>query len=303
MYSIININNSKICRHISPSIWTSEYYDYCIRLLDIVLRNIDKPINVILGDIPCDFGDYGSTVKLDIQSEHTLVKLGGRSVDEIIYGDINLLDGDGKYLIRVPNYKYYSQLDGTIEYSMPNIVNLSTNPLFADYLSKAIYIAPTIYDTPDFQQKEKVDTITLISSNHSDRRSRFFQDMQTKKLEVTNVQNVFDRYSLKRLYDRSRIMVNLHQTDHHHTFEELRVLPALFNGTIIVAEDVPLKHTIPYADSIVWSSYNDLAETVRDVQNNYEWYFKRIFTLDLEWQLIQLHENNIQNLVNHLTNL
>lgn len=302
MYTILSVNDSRICRYISPSIWTSEYYNYCVRLLEIALQSVQQPVNVILGDIACDFKNANRTIKIDIQSEHTLVKLGGRSVDEIVYGNIDVLGGEGKYLIRIPNYDYYSKLDATIEYSMPNIINMRTNDRFSDYLRKAIYIAPVIYDAPDFQARERAATITLLSGNHSDRRIQFFGRAAQKEVEVVNVHGAFTRDALKSIYNTTKIMVNLHQTDHHHTFEELRVLPALCNGVVIVSEDVPLRETIPYADAIVWSSYDDLADTVQYVQRNHD-LFKQVFTPKLERRLMQLHENNIQNLVNYLTNL
>lgn len=295
-FSILSVNLSEICYQTSPSIWTSEYYRYCTMLMISVLRQIPKPINIIFGDIPYEFNNGNKTIKIDIQSEHTLVKLGGRSVDEIIYGDIDLLDGSGKYLIRIPNYDYYSKLDATIEYSLPNIANLKTNDKFADYLTRAIYTAPLIYNSIDFKLGDRKDTVSL--SNDSERRSALFQN-----LKVTHIQNVISKEALKYFYDRTKIIVNVHQTDHHHTFEELRVLPALCNGVIIVSEDVPLKETIPYADSIIWSSYGDMAKTVLDVQQNYERYHHQIFTPQLEAKLAELHNNNVGNYLTFLSKL
>lgn len=294
MYTIIDVNGSKVCHHSSPSIWTSEYYFYCLRLLVAVLQRSQKSVNIIFGDIACDFHNSNNTIKIDIQSEHTLVKLGGRSVDEVVSGNIDLLDGTGKYLIRIPNYNYYSRLDATIEYSRPNIANVQTNSLYTDYIKRAIYIAPTIYDVVNFQMGNRSATITL--GNSSDRRIEFAWKTKTMGLDISNIQNVLSKHSLKSMYNDTKIMVNVHQTDHHHTFEELRVLPALCNGVIIVSERVPLKEVIPYVDSIVWSSYNDLAQTVRDVQNNYNDYFQRIFTHKLEEQIIALRQDNINNL-------
>ena len=72
-------------------------------------------------------------------------------------------------------------------------------------------------------------------------------------------------------------MVNVHQTDHHHTFEELRVLPALLNGVIVISEDVPLKEKIPYSEYIIWVEYDKLSETTLDVYNNYLEYYDKIF--------------------------
>lgn len=302
MYTIIDVGESKICNHSSPSMWTSEYYRYCLRLLIAALHGSVKPLNVIFGDIECDFHNSNKTVKIDIQSEHTLVKLGGRSVDEIVWGNIDLLDGTGKYLIRIPNYGYYSSLDATIEYSLPNIVNIGSNDKFNDYLRRAVYIPPIIYDCPDFNVEERSSIITL--GNNSDRRTEFARKAAECSLDISSVQNVLSKDHLKRVYNKTKIMVNVHQTDHHHTLEELRILPALCNGVIVVSEDVPLKDVIPYSDYIVWSSYDNLAETVRDVQNNYSNYHKKIFTHNLESKLMLSCEGNIEKfgrLIDRLT--
>lgn len=278
--------------------WTAEYYNYCANLIVSSFDHIKNDINIVFGDINYDFGNSNKILKIDIQSEHTLVKLGGRSVDEIIFGNTNLLDGSGKYLIRIPNYEYYSKLDAIIEYSLPNIANIKTNNKFTDYLKKAIYIAPTICKT-NFDSKNRAAIITL--SNNSSRREVF--NLETADLNIKNVQNILRKDDLEQIYNKTKIMVNVHQTDHHHTFEELRVLPALQNGVIIVSEDVPLKEAIPYANSIVWSSYENLAKTVRDVRLNYEDYYKKIFTSTLHEQLEEMSYNNMKNLINFFDNL
>ena len=93
-----------------------------------------------------------------------------------------------------------------------------------------------------------------------------------------------------------RILVNVHQTDHHHTFEELRVLPALCNGVLIISEEVPLKEEIPYSESIIWSSYDRLPETIEKVKENYDYYYKKIFTEKLHSDLVKLQEDNLKNI-------
>jgi hypothetical protein len=82
---------------------------------------------------------------------------------------------------------------------------------------------------------------------------------------------------LQKLYRDTRILVNVHQTDHHHTFEELRVLPALLCGVVVVSETVPLREEIPYHDFIVWCDYDQIIDTVRAVRDDYESYRRKMF--------------------------
>lgn len=274
----------------------NEYYQYCVRLITKWLHdNPNEKLNITLGNYQCDFNNGNKEIKLDIQYEHTLVKDGGRSVDNIVFGRVD--HEDGKYLIRIANYDYLNALDGIIEYSIPNILNVSTGD-FSRYLSKVGYIAPTIYEKLDFDKSQKTNTITMFSENASNRRSKFVNDSRAKGLNQLNVTGVFSKESLKKVYQKTKIMVNLHQTDHHHTFEELRVLPALCNGVIIVSEDVPLKEQIPYGDFIVWSSYKDLIETTLEVQNNYEHFYREIFNDRLSEVLLTLKESNQESIGN-----
>ena len=192
----------------------------------------------------------------------------------------------GHYLVRIPDYEYYLGLDATIEYSLPNIANIESHGGFSEYLDTALYVPPLLYDECDFAPKNRTSIISM--SNPSPRREIF----QETCPHVLNIQNRFSLSDLKRVYDDAMVMVNTHQTDHHHTFEELRVLPALCNGVIVVSEDVPLKDKIPYSDFIVWSSYKDLAATVKDVQDNYDQYRRNIFTNDLADIISGLRENN-----------
>lgn len=301
MLKIVEINDSRIC-HETPSVWTSEYHNYCVRLLTQALERVQSPVNVIFGPVDPIFArsifkNDNRIIRGDIQSEHTLVKMGGRSVDEVVWGDTDLLFEEGKYLIRVPDYDYYAGLDFTIEYSMPNIVNMGTNSRFDDYLKKATYIAPVIYDAPDFSpysMTPKVATVTM--GNTSERRSEFQTLASEGGLDIKNITGLIDQEQLRRIYGSIRTMVNVHQTDHHHTLEELRILPALVNGVIIVSEYVPLRHTVPYADSILWSTYGGLADTVKSVQEHYDEYYEKIFTGKLKDTIRQLHEDNLMNM-------
>ena len=92
---------------------------------------------------------------------------------------------------------------------------------------------------------------------------------------------------------KNKILINVHQTDHHHTFEELRVLPALLNGVIIISEDVPLKDKIPYNEFIIWSDYDKIVDKVKEVYENYEFYYNKIFVnSNLSEILMSMTENN-----------
>jgi len=289
------INNCNICYSANYPIHIKEYYNYCVKLLKQVLRNIDSPLNILMGgkidwrpksDIPI--------LKIDVQCEHTLVKEGGRGVGRKIFGKVKTNE-EKNYLVRIDQFEYLNSLNFIIEYSLPNIFNIKESGLFDNYLKKIIYIAPSIYDSC-FDKDYKTETITLFTSNESKRRSDFYHKMTLNHTNCINVDDCYSEHDLKNRYKKTRIMVNVHQTDHHHTFEELRVLPALCNGVIVISESVPLKELIPYNKSIIWSDYENLAKTTMEVQKNYNDYYKDIFNDELYYLLEKMRDNNINNL-------
>lgn len=287
---IEQINNNFFCYTNTHVIHTKEYYDYIVGLIKNWLSLNDLKINVILGNYTVNFNNQNKTIKLDIQCEHTLVVDGGRSVNDKIFGKVEC--NDGFYLIRIDNFNYYNNLDLVIEYSLPNIHNISTNDSFIDYLSRIIYVPPIIYEI-NFDKQHKKELLCLFVKDNNERRTKTLNSLEQLGLPIKTVTNCFSKDCLVNLYKETKILINIHQTDHHHTFEELRVLPALLNGVLIISEDVPLKDKIPYGEFIIWSQYDDISKKVKEVNENYEYYYNEIFNNSkLSSILIEMKKNN-----------
>ena len=269
-----NIGDSFVCFNDECDVHIREYYLYCVSIVKKWIIKNELKTNVIIGNYTVEFHNELKTFKIDIQCEHTLVKEGGRSVENKIFGQTK--HEDGNYLIRIDKFDYLNSLDCIIEYSLPNIFNISSNPTFEEYLNKNVYISPILYDV-DFSNVEKNDVVTLFSVLENDRRQNFLTNLNDLKVPNINIDSLFSNDSLLDLYKKTKILINIHQTEHHHTFEELRVLPALLNGIIIISEDVPLKENIPYWEYIIWAKYEDVATKTLEVYNNYEKYYKKIF--------------------------
>jgi hypothetical protein len=285
-----NINNSVLVYYSEPSIHIREYYNYCLKLIEEKLYNSDLNINLIFGNINVSLNNEKPYVRCDIQYEHTIVKNGGRGVDNKIFGGTNTDDGE-KYLIRITNYNYYNNLDFVIEYSNPNIVNISSNESFDDFIKKVINISPLLHNI-DFNPHGRNTILTLYDISNNIRRKNINDKMISSFRNFKNVQNIFDKKDINDLYSKTKILLNVHQTEHHHTFEELRVLPALCSGVIVVSEKVPLIEHIEYGDSIIWSDYEGLIDKVNEVEDNYEYYFKKVFNNTLKEKLLNIENNN-----------
>lgn len=283
------INNSFLVYNPEDNRTIHGFYMHCVNLIKKSLIKNNLNLNVILGNYSPEFSNTNKIVKIGIQYEHTLVKLGGRSVQEIIFGDIK--HEDGVYLIRIDNFEYYNNLDSIIEYSLANIHNISTNKKFDDYLKRVTYISSAYYNI-NFEKELKTDIITMFVDSSNFRRNNVLSDLANLNVPITKIQNCYDSDGLNEIYKKSKILINVHQTEHHHTLEELRILPALMTGVLIISEKVPLTDIIPYSDYIIWSNYENIAQTTFEVMNNYEYYYNKIF---IEGKLTLILSNLIKN--------
>jgi len=292
--TIESIGESAIAYLTEPPIHTREYYHYCVQLLKRKCTELSCPINICVGPLSVNFNNGNPTMRTDIQCEHMLVKEGGRSVEERYVSATPTQEGD-YYLLRIQNFNYYNGLDFVLEYSLPNISHLRNSGLFKEYLDKTVHISPSFYDiTVDATSKK--DTLTLFTNNPSPRRIHFLSEMREKQIDFVAIDDCYSKNDLITRYAKTKILVNVHQTDHHHTFEELRALPALRNGVIVVSEEVPLVDKIPYHSHIIWAPYKDLSDTVLKVQQNYDRIYKEIFTPRLKNLLLEMEETNSNNL-------
>jgi hypothetical protein len=81
-----------------------------------------------------------------------------------------------------------------------------------------------------------------------------------------------------RLYKNTKILINIRQTYDFHTVEEFRILPALMCGVIVICEEGPLKEYIPYHNYIVWTTQENMIQTIRHVEENYDDLYEKMFS-------------------------
>jgi hypothetical protein len=185
-----------------------------------------------------------------------------------------------KYLVRIEQPNQFVSCSYYIEYSQPNIQNIKSLSLLNQFNSKIIYVPPILCCySPESDNRNEYDVLTSFYILNPDGRPRrkILHDILLSEIpKYHNIPKVFGDELYEKFYKKSKILVNIHQTDHHHTFEELRVLPALLNGLIVVAEDSPLKESIPYHEYIIWSKYEDIVSKTKEVLDNYEEFYDRI---------------------------
>ena len=268
-----------------------EYYLYIAKLIENSFENYNY--NIILGNYSYNFENEYPIIKIDIQCEHTLVKKGGRGTESAIEGKVPY--NNDIYLVRIDKLDYLKSLDIIIEYSLPNIENIRLSGVYDNYLKKVIYISPLIYEINNLTIENRTKIITMFINQNESRRHKLIKSL----LPIDNYENITDCFSkedLEKVYKETRILVNIRQTEHHDTFEELRVLPALLNGVIIISEDVPLRDKIPYNEFIIWCKYDEILETIQKVNKNYEEYWKSIFNVQFSNIINEMKLKNYNNI-------
>ena len=296
---IFNINNSFLYYEDNYGI-INDYYQMIVEIVKKILcNNSNLNINITLCNT-YNFNNNNKTITININYEHTLVKINGRSVPQNTpIGNIDD-DDNNKYLVRICKYDELNNSDIIIDYSIPNMYNIKTCELFNCFSKKHIYISSSIYDLYFIKENRNVTSLTTFINTDEPRRKQLLNEINDKQLHHTNVNNCFEKNKLQELYKNTQILLNIHQTPHHHTFEELRVLPALECGVIVICENSPLNQLIPYSDYIIWTSYEKILEKMIEVINNYDYYYDLIFTKEKKHKLCDFNNINYITLYNKI---
>lgn len=253
------------------------WYLYVAGLLRQALERNPRPVCLVLGRIAAPRRGDLPVRRIDFQAEHILVKPGGRDSEGAPTGTTPLPDGSGRYLVRVADHAHLRNQDAVIEYSLGNLEHLRSSGHYPDLLAKSCYIAPLLFAANLLPGNRSRAMLTLMADVRQPRRARFLAAAAAAGLPLTNVRGVYGTEALAALFDDTRILINLRQTDSHDTLEELRVLPALLRGVIVISEDVPLRSSVPYHEYIVWCRYDELVACAQAVHADYAGQHRRLF--------------------------
>jgi hypothetical protein len=221
--------------------------------------------------------------------EHTLVKQGGRDSSDAKVGNIAIIDFDQKYLVRLDNTNNFINSDLIIDYSNCNIKNVES--LYPDIATKMIYISPAWFPFYKHNIYRPINIATTFLNSGQPRRDELKQKLQSYFGDnYQNITGFFTQDDTRSAMLSCKILINIHQTPHHNTFEELRVLPAILCGVIVISEKSPLSHLVPYSKFVIWAGYEEIINTCKNVLQNYDEYHTKIFSNIQE--LDMLHNKN-----------
>jgi hypothetical protein len=265
MWHFKRINNLYVLR--APPKYLQAYYGYCSELMQESLRHSRQKETYFL--ITCEFTSImprGAKYVL-IQFEHAIVSPDYESQRIEILA--NVTDGPylEKYSVRlIGNIQDYRNAFAIIDYSRANIVHVSNSPLSGLYSTKVIYIPPVFTELNErwlFSSQQRT-AVTMFGNPGAGRRKSFLESMKLRAIQVSNLMGDYLNYGA--IFKGYGILINVHQTDSHHTLEELRLLPALASGLRVISEESPYLEVIPCAEFITFGAISELADIVIHLQ-------------------------------------
>lgn len=257
-----------------PAPFLLAFQQHCIARLARALERRPESLELAFDHVPAELAP--TACRIGLQWEHTLVRAGGRDAGDAVPGATPLPDGSGTYLARLVRRAELEACDLIVDYSQPNRVHLERSG-FARYAERSLVVSPQPWSPCFDAPRRDLRFVTLMHDLRQPRRARLHAEARRAGVPLHNVRGVYAPEQLRELHRRTRVLINLHQTDEHHSFEELRVLPALLCGVIVVSEDVPLRETIPYAEFVIWSRQGDLIETARAIEADHAREHARLF--------------------------
>lgn len=261
-----------------------DIFDYCSYIRDGLLKELpnigQRSIFFLRVNPPILFRAVAHCYSIYVQVEHVLVKPGGRDSGGFEAGALLIPSPTTAipYLARLSDFERLKKFDFIVDYSRINLANIQGVEKFFELQDRLLCISPTLYKlscTSSDARRRNFITITNFGNSEEPRRKIFLEAMRSKEIPIQNIQTWYE--DIEELYVRTRILVNIRQTDYHDTLEELRVLPALRSGVIVISELAPYKELTRYSEFIIWGALDELPEIIRHVQDNYEATWSSIF--------------------------
>ena len=296
--SILNIIAIKIDKHNNVQIAFNrfeneiikDWYLYCVQLITTHAKISSQRFNIIFGDHDVNFNNNNRTFRVILQFEHTLVKEGGRDSMNAITGTIPIDSSENFYLTRLVDKEKLEASDIIIDYSRANLINVKKSNYNFTLSHKYFYITPLLYQEKSNQASTRsLDCITMFGDPKSGRRKKFI-DSFVGGLAIVNKRGVYR--NVWKLYQQVKILINIHQTDHHCTAEELRIIPAAINGAVVLSEKSPLLNSSYTKDFAIWGTLDELPKKADEILQNYDDFRRRHFNKKFQRRLNRLKVYN-----------
>jgi hypothetical protein len=169
----------------------------------------------------------------------------------------------------------FEKSSAVVDYSALNIERLTDLPELKSHSAKFCAVAPLLGKYSNSREpRNNVTVASMYGSPERGRRGRMNSMLTEAGIKVHNIHN-FEDYEIA--FRDVAILLNFRQVEHFSTPEELRILPALLQGVLVIAEDTPFARQSLCADFLVFAEVSKLASVITDLRSNYSRYWTEIF--------------------------
>lgn len=274
-YQVELIGKVIFITRVNPEIVIHDYYFYVVGLLRKNVKSVSKNCFLLFECRVFNFLELLlPLMSVRLQIEHTLVRPEGGDSENYPVGCLDIPDGSGRYLVRIDNFEEVSKANIIFDYSRINLHNIRSTSLLKAYSEKAFCVSPNFYPLHTSAHGRE-GIITLFGNPDDSRRKLFLEMLKMRHIDSRNIRGIY--FGIDEYYRRAKIVINIRQTDYHDTLEELRVLPALRSGAIVISEAAPYAVKTWYSKFIIWGSLAQLPELIANTEKNYNHIHAQIF--------------------------
>ena len=138
----------------------------------------------------------------------------------------------------------------------------------------------------------KNKNICMIGVN-TPRRTQLFTNLLQIDKTTTNIIGFGNHRDNQVL--NYKILVNCHATDDFKIIEEIRINQFVINKLIVITENSINQNKYLLKDHVIFTNYDNFIDTVKDVINNYDLYYKKLFN-NFDINNIISYQNNLINI-------
>ena len=187
----------------------------------------------------------------------------------------------GPYRCRIHLRDTLIDMDWIIHYNAPNLHNIRQCPTESVFHSKLLYVSALLYPyvprSPSSSPPLKYDILTtFVDLSKSPRRDMILRRLSSS-YRCFNVNTAYSKEELYPWLTQSKILVNIHASNRFSTVEELRILPALLAGTLVISETCAYETMIPYHRHVMWCSLDQMVDVVRHTLSTYDKSYRQLF--------------------------
>lgn len=107
-------------------------------------------------------------------------------------------------------------------------------------------------------------------------------EMRAQNLDVIaiNASEINTVHNLTRILDDTKVLLNIHQSDYNHMFDDQFVLPALLRNVLVISEISVNEASVPYKMYVTWCKIHEMVAMTNNMINNYQTEYTKVHGLD-----------------------